>query len=107
MTNDKKAVDLNLDAYKASADLEPFTVVLGGKPYQFTHIDELPAWDVMDGFVAGEAAATTKILQLALGDKYTEFRKHPLKNGAPPNGGRGCSVRPTKTPTSRSRCALK
>lgn len=79
---DTPAVDLNLDAYKASADLAPFAVVLGGKRFVFKHIDDLDAWDVVNGFLTGEVAATVRIIEMALGDEYEEFRKQPLSKGA-------------------------
>ena len=71
------AVDLNLDAYEAAEELKPFVVTVGGKPYQFEHMDSLDAWDVVDAFMGGEVAATVDILAQALGgpEEYAKFRK--------------------------------
>lgn len=79
---DTPSVDLNLDAYKASADRAPFAVVLGGKRFVFKHMDDLDAWAVLDGFLSGEVAATVRIIEMALGDDYEAFRKQPLSKGA-------------------------
>lgn len=80
-STDKPSVDLNLDVYEAAEERKPFAVVLGGKRFVFTHMDDLEAWDVVNAFLGGEVEATVSVIEQALGDDYEEFRSKPLKKG--------------------------
>lgn len=73
--SDKPAVDFNLDSYTPDANV-PFAIVLGGKRYEMTHMDDLDGFDFLEAVTKGEASATLRLLEMALGrDDLATIRK--------------------------------
>lgn len=79
--NDKPNINLNLDSYKSEANTEPFTFVLNGQRFEFANAGDLDAFEFFDNSLRGEAYATTRVIEAALGseDAYAEFKKAGLK----------------------------
>lgn len=81
--NDRPEVDFNLDTFRNEAETKPFVVVHDGRPYSFTHLDELDGWKAAEAFMGGDAGADVEVIKLALGDDFDKFKSaKPLKRAA-------------------------
>lgn len=74
-TADDSPFDFNLDAVEAEVELRPFRVHFGGRRWEFAHMQELNAWDVIEAAEGGDIRAVIGSMELALGDQWPEFRK--------------------------------
>jgi len=78
MPNDKPSVDFNIDTFTPEAH-DPFALVLGGKRYEMTHMDDLDGFDFLEAVTKGEAASTLRLFEMALGrDELAAIRKAKL-----------------------------
>lgn len=75
---DDKPFDFNLDDVAPDSDLDPFVIHWQGKRWTFAHVQSLDCWELIDKAVGGEMQMVLATFQLALGDQYDDFRKHPL-----------------------------
>jgi hypothetical protein len=102
--SDDQPFDFNLDAVEAEVDLTPFRVHFGGRRWEFAHMQELDAWDLIEAAESGELAAVKGAMELALGDQWKEFRKirmpqyklMPLFNAWRDH----CGIKPGESPAS-------
>lgn len=72
---DDQPFDFNLDTVEAEVELTPFRVHFGGRRWEFAHMQDLDAWDLIEAAEGGELAAVKGSMELALGDQWPEFRK--------------------------------
>lgn len=54
MPQDKAKINLNLDAFERSARPEPFSIVLGGQPYQLRDVTDVDYRELLDGYRAAQ-----------------------------------------------------
>lgn len=77
-TPDNQPFDFNLDAVEAEVELRPFRVHFGGRRFEFTHMQELDAWDTIEAAESGDVGVVVNSMKLALGDQWEAFRKIPM-----------------------------
>lgn len=75
---DDKPFDFNLDGVEPEGDLEPFVVHWQNTRWTFTNVQALDCWELIEKATGGEVEVILGTFQLALGDQYKDFRKHPL-----------------------------
>ncbi|MFF4848797.1 hypothetical protein [Streptomyces sp. NPDC001194] len=75
---DDQPFDFNLDAVQAEVELRPFRVHFAGRRWEFTHMQELDAWEAIEAAETGNIGVVVNTIRLALGDQWEDFRKVPM-----------------------------
>ncbi|WP_067171202.1 hypothetical protein [Microtetraspora niveoalba] len=71
-------IDFNLDAAIAEATGAPFTFAFKGKPWTLPAMRDLDVWPMLDAAPQGDLAVVQVVLKAAFGDRWEEFRSHPM-----------------------------